>query len=78
MIWEGQAETWPYGLEEGMLCGLTCVLQTWGPLGQESDLVTLLLWKDLLGRRIDLDHRRGLRYREHQDYPRGTYIDPIL
>ena len=45
MIWERQAETWPYGLEEGMLCGLTCVLQTWGHLGQESDLVTLLLGK---------------------------------
>ena len=78
MIWERQAETWPYGLEEGMLCGLTCVLQTWGHLGQESDLVTLLLWKDLLGRRIDLDQRRVVRYRGHPDYPGGTYIDPML
>ena len=32
-------------------------LQTWGGLGQESDLVTLLLWKDVSSRRMDFDRR---------------------
>lgn len=58
MIQKTLSEIRLYGMGDGRLYGLTCVLQTWVGLWQKNDLVTSLLWKDLLGRRKYLDQRR--------------------